>query len=90
MQKCEEKHLPDIPDEDFICPRCSAEMGVWYIEESHSDDCEHLADIDELHCMSCNHRESAKAFVKKWKHDKSLITCPHCKGKGVIVVVSIV
>lgn len=82
--KCLAKHLPDVPDEEFVCPKCGAESGDWCIDYSHNQDCTQLVADDDLICSKCGHGESAKDFVARWKKAKSLVTCPTCQGSGVV------
>ena len=84
---CDAKHIPEIPDDELRCPKCDAGCGDWYIEGTHNEDCERISPDDLLFCAICQHSESAGTWVKRWKRwkkSKSLVTCPYCKGTGVV------
>jgi len=82
---CDAKHLPDVPDDEFYCPKCESKTGDFYIEEGHHEnECEKLKATDLLYCSSCAHSESAGTFVRRWMRKKSLVKCQHCNGEGMV------
>lgn len=97
MTACQAKHsFPDIPDKDWLCPKCGADNGenneehMFVIEDSaegSNDDCGLLHDKDSLSC-TCGYGTTGKKFAalykKKLENERNLITCPVCNGKGMI------
>jgi predicted nucleic acid-binding Zn ribbon protein len=84
--KCEAKHLADMPNEEFNCPKCGAKVGIFHVEDSHDDECERLVASDTVICDECGYGTTAGRYVRQWMEAKSLVTCPHCKGRGVVVL----
>lgn len=84
---CDKKHLPDMPDNEFRCPKCQAKCGDWAVDDAHEDgECERMIASDNLVCYKCGHGESAGTFVRRWLKSKRMIVCPHCKGTGRVGV----
>ena len=81
---CDAKHLPDVPDAEFVCPECGAKAGEWHISVAHDDDCDRMTVDDWCVCSMCRHTETAGTWVRRWRKTRSLVTCPHCKGAGVV------
>jgi ssDNA-binding Zn-finger/Zn-ribbon topoisomerase 1 len=92
---CPAKHtVPQIPEEDWCCPKCGkpaidkkTQTNGWVIDEPDPealDDCNALHDKDMLFCYACDYGMSGKSYAKHYAKKKSLVTCPHCKGTGVV------
>ena len=87
---CTLKHVKYEPtDEEWLCPKCGAEAGDFYIEarENENDsspDCELLHEDDVLDCNGCGYSVSGKAFSALIVKKKNLVKCPCCKGKGYV------
>lgn len=81
---CNGKHTRYNPtEEEFVCPKCGAKCGDFFIAENFGDDeCELLHDDDCLQCSKCEYTISGKSFVKKLLKDKCTIACPTCGGSG--------
>jgi DNA-directed RNA polymerase subunit RPC12/RpoP len=92
MGKCMAKHTKYQPtDEEWKCPKCGSDNEHFYIEgftEGSDDDCDLLHDKDEIGCDNCGHGISGKLFASRLQRKHNLITCPHCKGKGLIKDIS--
>ena len=88
--ECIAKHAPyQVPDEEWICPKCGADMesGEFIIEESDetsNPDCEKLHKADALHCSKCGYDTSGGRFSTMCMKKANMIQCPHCKGAGVV------
>jgi len=85
--KCTAKHTKYQPtDDEWKCPQCGwAEH--FYIQEPaefSSDDCGQLHVNDELGCDNCGYGISGKAFASRLQKQKNLVTCPCCKGTGLV------
>lgn len=85
---CTEKAArPQVPDEEFKCPKCGAPAGTFVIEDSECFDsrCLLLHESDLLVCYECRYETTGKALALRYKKQADLVTCPCCKGKGVVV-----
>ena len=88
--KCNEKHTKyQVSNKDWKCPKCgvgSASGEGLLIEDSVDDAmrCTLLHDEDYLLCHACGYETSGKAFSAKVAKQKHMVTCPTCKGKGVV------
>lgn len=85
---CDGSHTKfDPPVDVFRCPKCNAECGDFYVEESgesaHSE-CPRLHRDDCLKCMKCGHFTSGLLFSSRLAKKLSLTTCPTCHGKGMV------
>jgi Zn finger protein HypA/HybF involved in hydrogenase expression len=86
---CEEKHTKYQPtDEEWKCPKCGAGADDFtidlFLESVGSDDCELLHERDPILCTSCEHCMTGKRFITGLLKKKNLVTCPHCKGTGLV------
>ena len=85
---CEQKHTAYQPtEEEWRCPWCSSDNAQFYIEEpaaDAADDCGKLHAADELYCYKCERGLSGKAFASRLAKKKNVVTCPTCKGAGVV------
>lgn len=84
LMLCKEKHLPEIPEKDWLCPECGKKE--WVIDDSHDMDCEGVMSGDWLNCYDCGHGQRAATFYRAWARQKSMILCPNCKGAGHVAV----
>lgn len=83
--KCRETHTQYQPTiSEWNCPKCGAKAGHFAIEDSSNYDCDDLHPEDMLLCGKCGYGMSGRAFAKKCADAKSLVTCAHCKGKGLV------
>jgi len=74
----------DIPDEFWKCPKCG---NTLYIEgdcPSGDQTCDDFHKNMEVNCNECSYGTSTTKLFAKYMKQKNLITCPHCKGKGVV------
>jgi len=91
MTKCTVKHTPyqpEVEDGSWHCPHCGATVdeGV-YIDEpadGTANDCRKLHCADGVLCEGCNRFMSGTQFANALAKEANLVTCPHCKGKGVV------
>ena len=88
---CTVKHTQYQPNDTWRCPKCGItanEEGTgFYIEsvvDGASDECELLHMDDECLCHTCGYQAYGKTVANRLKKLDNMITCPHCKGKGVI------
>lgn len=90
--RCPAKHTkPQIPDEDFKCPKCGTtpdtEEHQFYIQEPSEQadpNCPLLHDADGLGCDKCNYGVSGKRFAAVYAKQQRLVSCEHCKGTGLV------
>lgn len=88
MGFCGEKHTLYQPtEEEWKCPRCG-EVEDFVIDNGDlsymDDDCVLLHEKDAITCGVCGKFVSGKTFAKNLQKAKNLVTCPCCKGKGLI------
>lgn len=87
-KKCTAKHTKyDPPTEEFRCPKCDAEAGDFAIDEPDEEadsDCPRLHVKDVLHCCTCRHTVGANSFVTRLQKAANMVSCPTCKGHGLI------
>lgn len=89
---CGAKHTkPQIPDDDWKCPKCGISVdhpsGGFVVEESaeaSDDDCPQLHDEDGVCCNNCGYGASGKTFARLYAKRASLVPCAHCKGSGFV------
>jgi hypothetical protein len=83
---CEAKHTKYQPTNDeWHCPNCGGDNDVFWIEENFgSDDCDLLHNEDVAVCVSCGLTVTGKVFASKLQKKHALVSCPCCKGKGLI------
>lgn len=86
MMTCTAKHTKYQPtDEEFRCPNCSAEAGIFFVNDCVGEyGCEKLHKDDDLACESCGYTCSGESFSKRKIKESNLTTCPCCKGKGLV------
>jgi len=86
--KCIAKHTMYQPtDEEWKCPKCGSGDEHFDIQEPaefSSDDCVQLHVNDELSCYNCGYGISGKEFASRLQKQKNLVTCPCCKGSGLV------
>lgn len=91
--ECQHKHTKYQPtDEEWKCPKCGVghEDGAgWTLYDSPDDgtdgvDCLLLHNDDTLFCEKCSHSESGKTFALRLLKKHSFVTCPCCKGTGLV------
>lgn len=85
---CEAKHTAYEPSEtEWKCPKCAAPGGDFAIDEpaeGASNECERLHNKDFLHCYKCGYTVTGSRFAGAIAKAKNLVTCPTCKGHGVV------
>lgn len=91
QEKCLEKHTSiQIPDDEWVCPKCGVgpegKRGKdgFIIEDGPNLSCNLLHNNDELWCGCCEYRTSGKTLAAQYIKKNNLVTCPHCKGKGLV------
>lgn len=86
--QCHGKHTKYQPTEDeFRCPRCGAEVGIFVVQETEGGanlDCELNHPGDSLGCDKCGYGTSGRAFAARVQREKGLVPCQHCKGTGLV------
>lgn len=85
--RCTRKHCRyQVPDELFFCPKCGLgpEEDGLVLEPAVEDECEKMHDDDWVMCYHCGYEASARAFSRLIARQQNLVTCPTCKGKGMI------
>lgn len=88
--KCRAKHTQyNPPPEEFRCPECNAESGVFAVDETAENadpSCERLHAKDGLRCYDCRHEMSGASFARSRAKAANLVPCPTCKGHGMVDV----
>jgi len=90
MTRCYKKHTKYQPtDDEFVCPRCGAtpeDVKPFALQMAADDECDcdmlHMDDV--LFCDNCGFSTSGRAFARRIQKEKDLVTCPFCKGKGLV------
>lgn len=91
--KCAAKHTKPQPEgPDFACPKCGTtpsnspvhEFFIQDIDEDADSGCELLHERDTVGCSKCDYGASGKALARAVAKAKCLVTCPTCKGKGLV------
>lgn len=89
--KCNAKHTLYQPkDEEWACPYCGASQqdGTGLVieepDETSDEACELLHVHDYLFCYTCRKGITGKAFAARLQKINNLVTCPCCKGKGLV------
>ena len=85
--KCDRKHCrAQVPDEEFVCPRCGETPAGAFVLEGPDESCACplMHDDDWVQCHRCGYEASAKAYSQQWAKTKDLVTCPKCKGRGLV------
>jgi len=90
MDNCNAKHTKiQLTDEEFKCPRCGKgpdDDGL-VIEggpEEANLSCTLMHDDDLLYCATCGYETTGKRLVARHMKKRALVTCPWCKGAGVV------
>ena len=88
---CGAKHTkPQIPDDAWKCPKCGAKADSekpFVIEdgpEDHAEDCALLHEEDYAFCENCGYGANGKTLARQYARAASLVSCPHCKGTGMV------
>ena len=95
---CEVKHVKvEITNEDWKCPKCGAHANCnrpdgteaqGFVIDSSPDEadenCWLTHEKDELHCYECDYSTSGKKMTDLYIKQKGMVTCPTCRGKGVV------
>lgn len=87
MSKCRKKHPTDIPDDEWMCPRCGAGPEEGYVleyEVGTEAECEYPHASDLVSCGNCEYHATYGTVAKLYDYQKSLVVCPTCKGNGKI------
>lgn len=85
---CCAKHTAFQPTEaQWCCPKCGADPEFFYIDASDAsahDECNQLHDKDSVLCNRCGGGWTGKALAAILAKRLRLVTCPTCKGRGVV------
>ena len=85
---CSAKHTAFQPtDDQWQCPKCGAGSESFWIEDadaSSSDDCGKLHEKDTVICIQCEGGWSGQKVASILAKRLHLVTCPTCKGRGVV------
>lgn len=88
QKKCTAKHTAYNPTaEEFRCPKCNAEAGVFAIDEpadGADESCDRIHAKDGLYCYDCKYATSGGAFARAKMKAANLVTCQTCRGHGVV------
>lgn len=84
--QCNSRHTKYQPtDEEWKCPKCGrGNESFWIDEEFGEDGCDKLHDDDTIRCFQCGYDTTGKAFAASIQLKKNLVTCPCCKGSGLV------
>lgn len=84
--QCNSSHTKYQPtDEEWRCPKCGEDNKSFYIEESFGlEYCVKLHNDDRIVCFECDNEITGKEFAASIQERKNLVTCPHCKGSGLV------
>lgn len=67
---------------EWKCPKCNDKQLI--IADSPNHDCEMVHDDDEVLCEICDYSASGKSATRLLAKAAHVVTCPTCKGKGVV------
>lgn len=86
---CTAKHTKYDPSgAEWACPKCGANADQGFLieepAETAGERCEKLHDDDVIYCEKCDYTTTGKKFSAFIIKQRNLITCPCCKGKGLI------
>ena len=85
MANCTNKHTRYQPsNEEWLCPECGADNNHFWIEDTPNGDCELIHVDDLIVCSKCGLEKSGNEVIQMMIKKKSLVTCPCCKGKGMV------
>lgn len=92
MNNCTLKHIKFQPkDDEWKCPKCGCgsddgENGKpgFYVDDSENFNCDLIHELDYLRCGQCGYDASGKQYYKDMMTKLNMVTCPHCKGTGLI------
>lgn len=90
--ECDGEHTTYQPtDAEFKCLKCGAkpdsEPHGFYIDEpdeAANSSCPRMHVNDGLRCYACDEFWTGKQFAAKLMKKHNLVTCKHCKGKGLV------
>lgn len=68
---------------EWKCPKCEYPDSL-IIADSPNHDCEMVHDDDEVMCSACDWSASGKKALALLSKIAHMVTCPTCKGKGVV------
>jgi hypothetical protein len=79
----------ETDENEWFCPQCGTSGSEtnfdFYVEESYGkEDCELLHEDDYIVCTKCGYETTGKKFVTQLLKRKNEVTCPCCKGRGVV------
>lgn len=92
MKECRDKHTKYQPsDDEWYCPKCGGDAGVFFIDYSNSDnyDCLLIHENDGFVCTKCDKtwsgKQISKMMEKKSKNSTItiVITCEKDKSADV-------
>lgn len=90
---CHEKHTQyQPPIDEFRCPTCNAEAGVFIVDQGPNSNCDLLHLEDVLECVRCSEKNprrerdyiSGKSFAAMLQKKAGLVECDCCKGTGLV------
>ena len=88
VMECKARHAKFQPtNEEWACPKCGAgieQFSIWEATEEAADGCELLHSDDWCSCSGCGYGAAGYKVSSALARKSSMITCPHCKGKGVV------
>jgi Zn finger protein HypA/HybF involved in hydrogenase expression len=86
-RECKASHTAYQPhtSDEWICPECGGpNMVVDEVADDIADDCDLIHEDDLIICPDCGYGDFGKMVTKRLQKLANLVTCPYCKGKGVI------
>lgn len=86
MSACRAKHAnPDIPEQDWCCPKCGDDdFGQYDFLEGQSDECPKTHAQAYYGCNGCGYSASGTTVARNFAKRKSLVRCEACKGAGYV------
>ena len=85
---CEAKHTPYQPDNDhWRCPKCGDKTGEFVVDcspDEANEQCPLLHVDDECVCTACSYGARGSVVAKALAKRDHVVTCPTCKGAGVV------